>query len=144
MQAAGIPIQEALLATGDFRQQGGYVAMQKLLNQPVRPRALLIANNLMTLGALQAINEYNVRIPEDLAIICFDDMPWATSLRPPLTAVAQPAEDLGREAARLLLERLQNPQRPIRQVILQTRLVIRASCGSAPVKNTGPVVSTTI
>ena len=96
----------------------------------------MVANNLMTLGALQAIHERGVRIPEDLAVVGFDDMPWATSLRPPLTAVAQPAEELGRIAAQLLLERLDDPKRTVRQVVLPTRLMVRASCG-APAADAG-------
>jgi LacI family transcriptional regulator/LacI family repressor for deo operon, udp, cdd, tsx, nupC, and nupG len=66
-----------------------------------------------------------------MAVVSFDDMPWAISLHPPLTAVAQPAEELGRTAAQLLLERLQQPDRPIRQVLVQTHLVVRASCGAS-------------
>jgi hypothetical protein len=65
-----------------------------------------------------------------MAVVGFDDMPWATSLRPPLTAVAQPAEELGGVAAQLLLERLQDRHRLVRQVILPTRLMVRASCGA--------------
>ena len=83
--------------------------MAKLLDLGKPPRAVVVANNLMTLGALQAMEERHVRIPEDMALVAFDDMPWAAFLSPPLTAVAQPAEDLGRTAAQLLLERLKDP-----------------------------------
>lgn len=116
----------------DFRQAGGYAAMNRLLHLPVPPRAVLVANNLMTLGALQAIHEAGRSIPQDVALVCFDDMPWATSLRPPLTAVAQPAAELGRAAAQLLLERLGTPAQPPRRIILPTRLIIRESCGATP------------
>jgi DNA-binding LacI/PurR family transcriptional regulator len=106
--------------------------MARFLQGAKLPRALVVANNLMTLGALQAIHERSIRIPEDLALVCFDDMPWATSLRPPLTAVAQPVEELGQSAAQLLLERLKDPKRLVRQVVLPTRLMVRASCGARP------------
>jgi DNA-binding LacI/PurR family transcriptional regulator len=128
--SAKIPYQETLVVYSDFRQSGGWEAMSKILDLPKRPRAVVVANNLMTLGALQAIHERNVRIPNDLAVISFDDMPWAVSLRPPLTALAQPAEELGRTSAQLLLDRLKDPHRPSRQVILPSHLIVRASCGS--------------
>jgi ABC-type sugar transport system substrate-binding protein len=104
--------------------------MRQLLKMSKPPHAVLIANNLMTLGALQAIHEQGLQIPEEMAVLGFDDMPWASSLRPPLSAVAQPAEEIGRTAAQLLLERLNDPGRIVRQVILPATLVVRASCGA--------------
>lgn len=130
LRSAGIPLQESFIIHSDFRQEGGYAAMARFLSMAKPPRAVVVANNLMTLGALQAIHERQVCIPDDLAIVGFDDMPWATSLRPPLTAVAQPAEELGRTAAELLLERLKDSKRTVRQVVLPTRLMVRASCGA--------------
>ncbi len=132
--AAGMAAKDLIVVHADFRQEGGRTAMHGLLAADQMPRAVLVANNLMTLGALHAIHERRIRIPEDIAVIGFDDMPWADSLWPPLTAVAQPAEELGRTAARLLLERLADPVRPVRHVILHNRLCIRASCG-APVSS---------
>jgi LacI family transcriptional regulator len=129
LKQAGVSCRNACIIHSDFRQEGGHAAMNRLLDLRNRPRALVSANNLMTLGALQAIHERGVAIPEEVAIVGFDDMPWATSLRPPLTVVRQAAEDLGRTAAQLLLERLKDPKRLVRQVILPTRLIIRASCG---------------
>jgi DNA-binding LacI/PurR family transcriptional regulator len=136
-RSLGIPLRESFIIHSSFGQDGGYEAMVRLLNMSKRPRAVVLANNLMTLGALQAINERQVRIPEDLALVGFDDMPWAALLRPPLTAVAQPAEDLGKAAAQLLLERLKDPRRIVRQVVLPTRLIVRASCGATAEAQTG-------
>lgn len=136
-RSLGIPLRESFIIHSSFGQEGGYEAMVRLLNMSKRPRAVVLANNLMTLGALQAINERQVRIPEDLALVGFDDMPWAALLRPPLTAVAQPAEDLGKAAAQLLLERLKDPRRIVRQVVLPTRLIVRASCGATAEAQTG-------
>ncbi len=130
LRSAGKAVRESFIIHSDFRQEGGYGAMARFLDLPRPPRAVVVANNLMTLGALQAIHERGIRIPEELAVVCFDDMPWATSLRPPLTAVAQPTEELGRTAAQLLLERLKDPKRLVRQVVLPTRLIVRASCGA--------------
>jgi LacI family transcriptional regulator/LacI family repressor for deo operon, udp, cdd, tsx, nupC, and nupG len=88
---------------------------------------------MMTLGALEAIHSSGTKVPDDIALVGFDDMPWATSLQPPLTAVAQPTFEIGSTAAGLLLDRLQDPEIPARHVVLETRLVVRASCGSGMV-----------
>jgi LacI family transcriptional regulator len=113
----------------NFRQEGGYKATQMLLDSPNRPSALLVANNVMTLGALQCIHEHQLAIPNDIALVGFDDMPWVTSLQPPLTVIAQPTFEMGRIAARLLLDRIQSPTNPIQRVSLETQLIIRKSCG---------------
>jgi DNA-binding LacI/PurR family transcriptional regulator len=128
--AAGLEPRPDLMVHGDFRQDGGYHAMQALLNLDRPPTAVFTASNLMTLGALQAIHERGLRIPGQIAVVGYDDLPWATSLEPPLTAVAQPARDVGVTAARLLLDRLAEPERATRRIILSTHLVIRASCGA--------------
>jgi DNA-binding LacI/PurR family transcriptional regulator len=141
LQAARVPLQETYIIHSDFRQEGGRIAMCRLLDLPRPPRAAVVANNLMTLGALQAIHERGLRIPDEVAIVGFDDMPWATSLRPPLTAVAQPAEEIGRAAAQLLLERLREPRRLPRRVVLPTRLIIRASCGAHAPAGTEPAIA---
>lgn len=130
MRAARIAIRPDLNQHGDFREQGGYDSMRALLALREPPTAVFAANNLMTLGALRALHEAGKRIPHDIALIGFDDMPWATSLNPPLTAVAQPAHELGATAAELLLARIADPERPVRHVVLETRLVVRASCGA--------------
>jgi DNA-binding LacI/PurR family transcriptional regulator len=102
--------------------------MLTLMENPDRPTAVLIANNVMTLGALQYINEQAYEIPDDIAIIGYDDMPWAASLRPPLTVVAQPDSEIGVLAARLMLERINQPDSSIKHITLDARLVLRASC----------------
>ena len=127
LQAALLQPCTGMIQYGNFRQEGGYHAMNALLDLPQPPTAVLVGNNLMTLGALQAIHERSLAIPQDIAIVGFDDMSWATSLQPPLTAVAQPTYELGVTAAELLLERIHDPQRPVRHIILETRLIVRAS-----------------
>lgn len=130
LRAAGITPPAPFVLHSDFRQAGGRSGMQRLLSLAKPPRAVLIGNNLMTLGALEAIYERGWRVPEQVAVVGFDDLPWAGSLRPPLTAVAQPLEEIGRTAARLLLERLQRPDHMVRQVVLPTQLIVRDSCGA--------------
>lgn len=122
---------------GNFRQVGGYRAMKALLSTKPYPSAVFVSNNLMTLGALQAIHEAGLNIPKDIALIGFDDMPWATSLQPPLTVIAQPTYNLGTIAVRLLLDRILNPANPIQQVILESQLIVRESCGGKSTGNSG-------
>src|SRR5579872_348930 len=130
LAAADIQPERELIRFADFRQGGGYHAMMELLDQRDPPTAVFAGSNLMTLGALQAIHERKLRIPGDIAMVGFDDLPWAVSLNPPLTAVAQPAYEVGRSAARLLLDRLRDPNRPPRNVVLETSLIVRSSCGA--------------
>jgi LacI family transcriptional regulator/LacI family repressor for deo operon, udp, cdd, tsx, nupC, and nupG len=92
------------------------------------PDAILTGNNLITLGALETIHKYGLSIPKDIAIIGFDDMNWSNSLNPPLTAVRQPAYEIGKRAAELLIQRIDDPTRPSIQMMLNTELIIRKSC----------------
>ena len=97
------------------------------------PTALLAANILTTLGALRAIEDLGLRIPEDVAVIGFDDFELAHVLRPRFTLVRQPAAELGRRAAEMLFDRLDGEGRPEpRRLVLPTELVIRESCGCPP------------
>lgn len=127
----GIPPDPALVRTTDYKLEGGYRATSEILELDHLPTAIFAANNLTTLGALNCIHEKDLRIPGDVAIVGFDDMPWSTSLNPPLTAVAQPAYELGRTAASLLLQRIKQPDREVVEVKLSSRLIVRKSCGEA-------------
>jgi LacI family transcriptional regulator len=137
-----------MIEIGNFRQDGGYKAMQALLDRPDRPSAVVVGNNLMTLGALQIIHERQLVIPKDIAVVGFDDMPWVTSLQPPLTVIAQPTCEMGMIAARLLLDRIRLPDNPVQRLTLDTQLIVRSSCGSPlgevsqPVSIDTPVRST--
>jgi LacI family transcriptional regulator len=130
LHEAGLPLDESLVMHGAFNQAAGHSAMQQLLSSNAQPTAVFAASNLLTLGALQAIHDRHLAIPDDVAIVGFDEMPWAMSLRPPLTTVAQPAFDVGRTAAELLLARVREPELPRRQIVLETKLIVRSSCGS--------------
>jgi LacI family transcriptional regulator len=125
----GLKTRPAWIVRSDFRADGGHAAALALLAGPERPRALFVANETMTLGALRAVRERGLRMPDDIAVIGFDDMPWAPLLDPPLTAVAQPAYDLGRLAADALVRRLEDPSRPTSTVLLAPKLLVRGSCG---------------
>jgi LacI family transcriptional regulator len=120
-----------LVREGNSRLDGGYRRMLELLDLPVRPTAVFTTNNLMTLGALGALQARGVRVPEDVAVVGFDDFEWAMVLRPRLTTVAQPTYGIGEAAARLLLERIEKrTDDPPRRVVLPTRLLVRESCGA--------------
>ena len=129
LRGASVAIRPDLIYRGDFREGGGYDGMRALLAVPHPPTAVFAANNLMTMGALRALHEKGRQIPGDMALVGFDDIPWATSLNPPLTTVAQPEAEIGRTAAELLLARINDPDRPVRHVVLEPALVVRASCG---------------
>jgi LacI family transcriptional regulator len=126
----GISLDQDLMKSGNFKQISGYKIAMELLTLRDRPSALFIANNLMTLGALNAIHSLGLNIPRDVAVVGFDDMPWAISLNPPLTVVAQPDYELGKFAGELLLKRIADQDLETKQIRLIPKLVIRESCGS--------------
>ncbi len=126
---AGIPIENKLVKNGDSRTESGHRLTHELINSAQPPEAIFTGNNMVTLGALRALREAGKQIPEDIALIGFDDMPWSGELCPPLTAVSQPTYELGQEAVALLLRRIAHPTAPTRTVILQTKLIERQSCG---------------
>ncbi len=129
---AGHEVDESLVRVADFREAGGLQAMRQLLSGSDPPDALFVTNHLMAIGALQAIDEAGLAIPSDIAVVSFDDPPWSTLLRPPLSAVAQPAYDVGVESARLLLSRLEGYSGVARTVTLSPTLVVRGSSVPVP------------
>jgi DNA-binding LacI/PurR family transcriptional regulator len=126
----GIESDPALVLAGDSRPDGARRLAASLLGSPGRPSALLVGNGMMTLGAVEAIHDLRLRIPEDVAVVGYDDMPWARALVPALTVVRQPGYELGSRAMELLRQRIREPERSITTVMLQPELVIRGSCGA--------------
>jgi DNA-binding LacI/PurR family transcriptional regulator len=137
LAAHGIDKDETLVRFGDSKHESGRLLTGELLDLPNPPTALFTGNNLITLGALETIHRGGLRIPEDVAIVGFDDMYWSISLNPPLTAVSQPGYEIGRRAADLLLQRIADPTRPRVKLVLKTSLVVRRSCGSKQNITTG-------
>lgn len=117
-----------LVVEGDFSEAGGYSAMHHLL--PSEPDAVFIASDTMALGAIQAIEEAGLKVPDDIAIAGFDDLPPAGLARIPLTTVRQPVGQTGMIAVNTLLEILEHGNTPPRRLVLDTQLVIRDSCGA--------------
>jgi LacI family transcriptional regulator len=101
-----LPLDEILIRGGDFTEKGGYEGMQELLRLSPRPSAVFAANDLMAMGALMALREAGLRVPEDMAVVGFDDIPAARLVNPPLTTIVQFQEMLGRRIAEMLFERL--------------------------------------
>ncbi len=128
MRAHKLKLDPSWVRAGDFKQATGRVLADDLLNLVPRPTALFVLNSLMTIGALEAIHRRHLKIPADIAIVGFDDLPWAEALNPPLTVVRQPAYEVGREAAELLLNRLARPQQTRTHLKLSPKLIVRNSC----------------
>jgi len=128
LTAHHLRLDERLIRVGDNKQASGRVLAEELLALAHRPTALFVTNNLMAVGAIEAIHSRKLRIPADVAIIGFDDLPWAEALDPPLTVVRQPAYEVGRAAVELLLRRLENRDAPAAALRLRPRLILRRSC----------------
>ncbi|SIR47070.1 LacI family DNA-binding transcriptional regulator [Micromonospora avicenniae] len=120
-------LDPGLVAYGDFSEESGAAAMRRLLE--VRPDvdAVFVASDLMAFGALRALREAGRRVPDDVAVVGFDDAPIARQADPPLTTVFQPVEEMGRQMARLLVARIRGDDLPAPHVLLDTQLVHRAS-----------------
>lgn len=123
------PATDDLVRHGDFRQEGGYQAMAALLDEGERPDAVFVANNLMTVGAMECLVDRGIPVPDRMGVVGFDDIPWAHLVRPSLSTVVQPTYELGRTAALLLAERIAEPSRPPSTVTLRTELKVRESSG---------------
>ncbi len=128
LKARGIVADPNLIAEGDFSEASGYSTMQQLL--PQEPDAIFVASDTMALGAMRALREAGKRIPDDVAIVGYDDMPFAARSDPPLTTVRQPIHRAGFVGAETLMELISEQDAAPRRVILPTELVIRDSCGA--------------
>jgi LacI family transcriptional regulator len=104
---------------------------RQLLELPARPTALLAINDLLAIGALRAISDLGLHVPQDVSLFGYDDIPLARYLVPRLSTASKDGEKMGREATRLLLARLQDPDRPRQEVRLPARLIFRESTGPA-------------
>ena len=126
-----IELDESLVVQGDFSELSGHLAVTQLLALESRPTAIFAANDSMAIGALSALRENDLRVPHDMAVAGFDDIPLARYMNPPLSTVHVDISQLGARAAALLLLSLQKNGRPHQHLQLSTTLVIRASCGGA-------------
>lgn len=127
--AAGLTYRPEHVLGGRSRVEPAREAALAILGGRRRPTALVAGNNLMTLGALEAAQRLGLRVPDDLALVGFDDAVWSEVLSPRLTVIAQPTYEIGRVALQLMLKRLAEPERPTEAVRLPTSLILRESCG---------------
>jgi LacI family fructose operon transcriptional repressor len=107
--------------------EAGRVAALELLAQDRPPDAIVTTNSLLTAGALMAVRQRGLNIPHEIGLVGFDETTWGALVEPAITIIAQPTYEIGATAAELLLQRLENPDRPPRKVILQGKLVVRGS-----------------
>ena len=124
----GRVVNESLIIEGDFTEAGGYLAMQQMLS--AKPDAIFAASDIMAIGAMRAVRDAGLRIPEDVAFVGFDDLPIATLSDVQLTTIRQPVVSFGEKAVDLLLDLIENGTTPPRHIMMDTELVIRDSCGA--------------
>jgi LacI family transcriptional regulator len=131
LAAAGITADPALVADATVDPSGGFAGMRKLLALDEPPTAVFTVNNLVALGAIEAVRDAGLEVPDDVALVCFDDIEYASRLYPFLTVMEQPAETFGTLSTQLLLERIEGraPERK-RVVVLPAEFVVRRSCGT--------------
>ncbi len=132
LAAAGIPLDPSLVVETAVDPAGGAEGMQRLLELEQRPTAVFTVNNLVALGAIEGVRGAGLEVPDDVALVCFDDIEYASRLYPFLTVLEQPAATFGTVATQLLLERIQG-RGPARRhvVVLPGEFVVRKSCGAA-------------
>ena len=128
LKTRGFEIDESLIVAADFTEMGGYYAMRRMLNN--LPQAIFIASDIMAAGALRAIQEANLKVPHDIALVGFDDLPPAILSTPQLTTIRQPIRRFGRKAVEMLIDIIENGETVPQHVIFNTELVIRDSCGA--------------
>ena len=129
LRTAGLPVPAEPDIRGDFTQAEGRTATRRLLDRGPLPQALVYANDQMAIGGLDVLERREVRVPEDVAVVGFDGIPLGRAVRPALTTVTQPMRKLGETAVDLLVERLTEPDREPRSMMLPVTQTRRASCG---------------
>ena len=129
LRERGLLVEPERVADGGFSEAGGFLAMQQLL--PRQPDAIFAASDAMAIGALRALREAGVRVPNDVALVGFDDLPFAARTEPPLTTVRQPTHRMGGMTVETLIELIEQPASSPYHLVLPTELVVRASCGAA-------------
>jgi LacI family transcriptional regulator, galactose operon repressor len=127
LTAANLPYDETMVRTGEFSRASGHAAMQSLLQLEQLPMAVFAGSDLIAFGALAAVLDANLRVPNDVAVVGFDDVPMASDVTPPLTTVHLPAQLLGRTAALMLMQLINGEEILERTTLLDTYLAIRES-----------------
>jgi LacI family transcriptional regulator len=130
LREAGLPVDPELIHYGNFTVESGYAMVKNIVAENPRPTALFAGNNFIAIGALKALRDLALSVPEDMAVVGFDDLPATITVDPILTAAKQPAYEMGSQAAELLIKRLSgNKSMKYQEIILPTEIVIRQSSG---------------
>ncbi len=129
LEQAGIPFDGSLVEPGDWSFESGYQAVGRLLERAPHLTALFAQNDRMAVGAMRALREKGHRIPDDVAIVGYDDIPMAAYSHPPLTTIHQPMQEVGEIATGKLIELIDDPDAEREEILLKTKLVRRGSCG---------------
>ncbi|MET9355694.1 LacI family DNA-binding transcriptional regulator [Streptomyces sp. NPDC006617] len=132
LEDAGLAVDESLVVPGDFRHESGFAACATLLGLPEPPTAVFAASDQMALGAIEALRRQGLRVPQDMSVVGFDDLPEVRWSAPPLTTVRQPLADMGREAARTVLRRTRGERPDPPRIELGTELILRSSTAPPP------------
>ncbi|MCD6574715.1 substrate-binding domain-containing protein, partial [Candidatus Aerophobetes bacterium] len=129
LKEAGLSPLKNYVRVGYLRYDGGYDAMSSFLKETHPPTAVFCANDMMALGAINACLDKGVRIPQDIAVVGFDDM-WVASLENiQLTTIRQPRYEMGAGAVELMIERIEGKRNKVKRIILPAKLVVRKTCG---------------
>ncbi len=123
-----LPVDDNLIYEGDFHQPSGYEGASSFLNLVAPPTAIFASNDVMAMGAIEAVRVHGLRIPDEMSILGFDDIPQVENLHPKLTTIRQPLEQMGRVAAQMLMDFLKDPQKLTNRIELPTELIVRDSC----------------
>ena len=123
-------MQDDLVYFGDFRLESGYEITKEILKKKKRPTAIYACNNMMALGCVKAIVEEGLKIPEDISFICFDDVEMFEIMNLNISTVSRPTVVMGEVAAEMMFDLIGNDEAknaPIREMLLETKLVLRGS-----------------
>lgn len=130
LSEAGCDLPDRALVPGDFRYASGETAMHTLLKRKLNLTAVFAINDVMAIGAINVLRREGYRVPEDVSVIGFDNIPQSAMMWPPITTIAQPIFDLGQAAITLLLDQIRQETRVPSRIMLQPSLVERESCAS--------------
>ena len=129
LKECSLPVDNSIIKYVNANKEDGYRVAKSILKMANPPDAMLTTNGLLAVGALQAISDSNKNIPDDIAFASFDETPWTTILKPSITVVKQPTHEIGKLATELLIQRVKKHQIPRREIILNTEIIYRHSCG---------------
>jgi LacI family transcriptional regulator len=125
-----IPEKPELIYEGTFFQPDGFAGASTMLDLSDPPTAIFASNDVMAMGVMDAVRNRGLRVPEDVSVIGFDDIPQASLIRPTLTTINQPLEKMGRVSTQMLLDLLHEPEKKVNRIELPTQLVVRDSCAA--------------